>query len=341
MTSDREKLRRWLDERGIAPGAELSLVAIGEGHSNPTFALDRGERQLVLRRPPSGQLAPSAHDVLREAAWISALGSLGARVPEVVSTCESHDVIGVPFFVMERIEGHVPVDSLPPAIDEPAARRAVALEYIDALVELHAVPVNSPGLDRFRRPGSYLDRQMQRFARLWERNRTREIEGMERLHAWLLANRPVDERVAVVHGDARIGNAIFTATEPVRLLALLDWEMAAIGDPLADLGYMLGIWPEAEEEDDPLLVVGQLSRRPGFPTRAELVDHYAAASGRDVKAIRFYEVLALWKAIVLMEGNYSRWLRGETDNDFLATYEHGLARISARAERLCAEAVTG
>jgi len=336
---DRERLGSWLDQQGIAPGEPIVLAPVGEGHSNPTFTLDRGDRTLVLRRRPAGNVHPSAHDVLREAAWMSALAPLGVRVPEIVAACDDDSVLGVDFFVMERLVGHVPVDSLPPVLDTPEQRRALAFEYVDALVELHAVPVDAPALERFRRPGSYLDRQLRRFAELWEKNRTREIPGMDRIEACLLANRPAEEGVAVVHGDARIGNAIFSETTPVRLVGLFDWEMAAVGDPLADLGYMLGIWPEAGEPEDPLLIVGRLSRRPGFPTRDELVDHYARRSGRDVSQIRFYEVLALWKAIVIMEGNYKRWLAGGIDNDFFATYEDGLAQIAARAEELCAEVV--
>jgi aminoglycoside phosphotransferase (APT) family kinase protein len=338
---ERERLSSWLDERGIAPGEDLHLEPIGDGHSNPTFALDRGERRLVLRRPPSGPVAPSAHDVLREAAWMTALAPFGVRVPEIVATCEDDAVLGVPFFVMERLDGCVPVDSLPAAIDNPRGRRELAFEYIDALVELHSVPIDAPAFERFRRPGSYVERQLRRFGDLWQKNRTREIAGMERIETWLLANKPRNDAVAVVHGDARIGNAIFTETEPVKLTGLFDWEMAAIGDPLADLGYMLGIWPEPEDPDDPLLVVGQLSRRPGFPARDELVARYAEVSERDVSAIRFYEVLALWKSIVLMEGNYARWRRGGIDNDFFATYEDGLPRIATRAEALWAEPVGG
>jgi aminoglycoside phosphotransferase (APT) family kinase protein len=336
MAAEVDRLARWLDGRGISPGAELELSPIGDGHSNLTYALSRGDQRCILRRPPAGPVAPTAHDVLREAAWMSALGGLGVRVPNVLAACEDDAVIGAPFFIMERLDGHVPVDSLPAEIDNPADRRALAFEYIDALVELHAVDVDSPSLARFRRSGSYLNRQLDRFSQLWERNRTREIPGMDALFAWLGANRPENEDVAVVHGDARIGNAMFTADSPVRLVALFDWEMAAIGDPLADIGYMLGIWPEPGEEDDPLLVVGQLSRRPGFPTRAELIGRYAESSGRDLGQIRFYEVLALWKSIVLMEGNYARWRRGGIDNDFFATYEQGLPLIAARAGRIAA-----
>ena len=332
-------LASWLDEQGVVPGEDLELTPIGDGHSNLTYELTRGGESFVLRRPPEGPVAPSAHNVLREAAWMTALGPLGVRVPEVIATCEDESVVGASFFVMEKIEGHVPVDSLPAAIDDPEGRRQLALEYIDALVELHAVDTDAPGVADFKRPGSYVDRQLERFAQIWERNKTREIDGMDRISDWLHKNRPEHADLAVVHGDARIGNAIFTETKPVQLSGLFDWELAAVGDPLADLGYMLGIWPEPDDDDDPLLVVGQLSRREGFPSRAELVARYAEQSGRATDDIRFYEVLALWKAIVIMEGNYGRWKRGGIDNDFFATYEDGLPQIAARAEQLGAEPV--
>ena len=206
---------------------------------------------------------------------------------------------------------------------------------MDALVDLHNQPIDTPELERFRRPGSYLDRQLTRFTDLWRRNQTRVIEDLDVVTDWLAVNRPTHSAEGVVHGDARPANAVFRARgDGVQLVGLLDWELAAIGDPLADVGYLLATWAEADDPDDPLLEVSRLTRKPGFPARAELASRYARRSGRAVVDLRFYEALALWKAVIVMEGNYRRYLDGTAPNPFFATYRDGLPLIAHRALEL-------
>jgi aminoglycoside phosphotransferase (APT) family kinase protein len=293
----------------------------------------------VLRRAPHGPLAPSTHDVLREAAWMRALRPAGIPVPVVVDGSDDPAIVGTPFFVMELVEGFVPgpgSGAIPEAVDQPDGRRSIVEAFVDALAALHRVPADLPGLARFHRPGNYLERQIERFSGLWERNRTRSLPDVDDLTGWLRSNIPATLRVGVVHGDARPGNAVFRprADGRAELVGLLDWEMAAIGDPLADVGYLLATWAEGTDPHDPLFDVSIWTRAPGYPTREEIATRYAELTGTSMAELRFYVVLALWKAVILMEGNLRRYLDGQADNPYFETYVDGLPPIADRGRRL-------
>ena len=322
-----EPLIEFLGGAGLEAPADLSATPIGDGHSNVTFALSTG---VVLRRPPRGPLPPSAHDVLREARLLRALGATAVRSPEVLAVCEDPGVIGAPFYVMERIAGDVITDSVPPALDSPEQHGRIAEELIDALVELHATDWEGAGLGGFGKPTGYLERQLRRFNGLWEHNRTRELPEFEQVGGWLASRIPESPPATIVHGDYRLGNTMFAAGAPARLIAIFDWEMATIGDPLADVGYMLMQWTEPGD------VLGKfnlnnVTLRPGFPTRAELTARYEERSGRSVQALDWYVTLALWKAVVFMEGNYKRALAGSTDDPYLKSFGEGVIEIADRA----------
>jgi aminoglycoside phosphotransferase (APT) family kinase protein len=322
-----DPLRAFLDHNGLEGPAELTADAIGDGHSCVTFALSTG---VVLRRPPRGPLPPSAHDVLREARLLEALAGTRVRVPAVLAVCSDPEVIGAPFYVMERIDGAVITDSIPEPLDNPAGRRAIADELIDAMVELHAVDWTEIGLDGFGKPTGYLERQLRRFGGLWEHNRTRDLPAVEQVGAWLAANKPESPPATVVHGDYRLGNAMFAAQAPARLIALFDWEMATIGDPLADLGYLMIHWFQADDETA-RFNLQSVTRQPGFPTRQELIARYEELSGRSMGALDWYVALALWKAVVFMEGNYKRALDGSTDDPYLKSFGEGVVELADRA----------
>src|SRR5947209_1632185 len=234
-----EPLMAFLTENGLEAPEDLSAEPVGEGHSNVTFMLSTG---VVLRRPPRGPLPPSAHDVLREARLLQALTSTPVRVPGVLAVCEDPVVIGSPFYVMKRMEGEVMTDTMPGPLDNPQERDRIADQLIDSLVELHAVDWRAVGLEGFGRPTGYLDRQLRRFIGLWEHNRTRELPEVEQLAGWLSDNMPQSPPATIVHGDYRLGNTMFAAEAPARLVAIFDWEMATVGDPLADLGYTVTHW---------------------------------------------------------------------------------------------------
>jgi aminoglycoside phosphotransferase (APT) family kinase protein len=329
-----EPLQLFLDRHEIGEGP-IEPAPIGEGHSNVTYLIKRGETEVVLRRPPRGPLPPSAHDVLREARLLRALSPTPARVPKVLAVCDQPELIGCPFYVMERVEGEVIVGEVPEPLDSPRQRRAIADELIDALVEIHAVDWRAAGLEGFGKPSGYLERQVRRFSGLWEINRTREIAAVERVARWLADQMPSSGPSTIVHGDYRLGNTMFAAAPPARLVAVLDWEMATIGDPLADVGYMCMFWAEDQDPDDSLRQqVGQVTRREGFPSRAELIERYEQRSGRNMRDLRWYTVLALWKATVFMEGNYKRAVAGSTDDPHLKAFGDGVIELARQAEKL-------
>ncbi|MBV9421528.1 MAG: phosphotransferase family protein [Solirubrobacterales bacterium] len=322
-----DPLRDFLNAHGLDAPLELTATPIGEGHSNVTFALSTG---VVVRRPPRGPLPPSAHDVSREARLLSALEHTPVRVPKVLAACDDLEVIGAPFYVMERVSGEVITDSMPEALDTPAQRDRIADELIDALVELHSVDWTRVGLEGFGKPTGYLERQLRRFTGLWEHNRTREVPEVEEVGRWLAANLPDSPPATIVHGDYRLGNTMFAVTAPAHLVAIFDWEMATIGDPLADVGYMMIHWTQAGDR------VGKFNLHsvttlPGFPTREELIVRYDDRAGRPVQALDWYVTLALWKAVVFMEGNYKRAVVGSTDDPYLKSFGDGVLELAQRA----------
>ncbi len=322
-----EPLREFLSQSGLAAPAGLSASAIGEGHSNVTFGLSTG---VVLRRPPRGPLPPSAHDVLREARLLGALASTAVRAPGVLAVCEDPAVIGAPFYVMEQVQGEVITATMPAALDTPAERKRTANELIEALVELHAVDWTTIGLEGFGKPTGYLERQLRRFTGLWEHNRTRELEQVEQVGTWLAENLPSSPPATIVHGDYRLGNTMFQASPPARLISILDWEMATIGDPLADVGYMMIYWTQTDD-DASKFNLQSVTKLPGFPNRQELVARYEESSGRSVGELNWYVTLALWKAVVFMEGNYKRAVSGSTDDPYLKTFGEGVVELAERA----------
>jgi len=327
-----EPLRAFLDEHGIGSG-DIEATPLGDGRSNVTYLLRRDGAEVVLRRPPRPPWPPSAHDVLREARLLRALAPAGVRVPEVLAVSEGEGVIGAPFYVMERLEGHVVTDDLPTALDTPEERARMTEGLLQGLVEIHAVDPGAPGLDGFGRPTGYLERQLRRWTGLWEHNKTRELEDFDAAGAWLADHLPESPPSTVVHGDYRLGNVMFAERTPTHLVGVFDWEMATIGDPLSDLGYLLMTW---SEPDDPAwrFELAPVTRREGFPSRAQLVARYEELSGRAVPDVRPYVVLALWKATVFMEGNYRRALEGRTDDPYLKGFGDGVVELARRAREL-------
>jgi aminoglycoside phosphotransferase (APT) family kinase protein len=328
-----EPLLGFLTEAGLEAPDGLSASPIGDGHSNVTFVLSTG---VVLRRPPRGPLPPSAHDVLREARLLRALEATSVRAPRVLAQCADLDVIGAPFYVMELIEGEVITSAIPRVLDSDAEHERIAAELVDALVELHAVDWTTLDLEGFGRPTGYLERQLRRFGGLWEHNRTREVPEVVEVGRWLADHLPPEQPARIVHGDYRLGNVMFAAGAPARLTAIFDWEMATIGDPLADVGYMLSHW---RERDDPpsRFSLQVVTEGDGFPDRRGLVELYARRSGRPVEQLDWYIVLAVWKSVVFMEGNYRRAVSGATDDPYLKSFGEGVIELARRALQVTRE----
>ena len=305
-----DRVEGFLDAHGLGTGSVRAQRIGPGGGSNFSFLLERGGERYVLRRPPRPPLPPSAHDMVREARLQLALAPHGIRLAPILAVCDDGAVIGVPFYVMAYLDGHVVTEALPPGLEEPEARRRLGQELVDALVEIHAADATTPELVAFARPGSYLERQVRRFTQLWGLNATRELPVIDAVAARLARGLPEPLPDTVVHGDYRLGNLMVERRRPDRVQAVLDWEMGAIGDPRADLGYLLATYAEPGGAPSPLGIT-PVTAQDGFPTKTELVARYAERSGRAVGPLGWFEALALWKAAVFCEAIYGRYLRGE------------------------------
>ncbi len=338
---DERALEKYLAEHLPDGDAPLRAEKIQAGHSNETFLITRANEQWVLRRPPRGPLLPTAHDVLREYRVISALSRANFPVPRPLLACEDASVLGAPFYLMERVEGVVIRDQLPPAFDSRRDGAAITDEVIRTLVALHAIAYREIGLENLGKPEGYIARQVKRWMGQFDGARTREIPELDFVSHWLQSHQPPPQRATIVHGDYRLDNTLFAPKPPPRLRAVFDWEMSTLGDPLADLGYLLSFWREAGEPvlsplpDD----MGSITPLEGFLKRAEVAARYQELSGRQVNDLNFYMVLAIWKLAILLEGSYKRHLAGTTDDPFFARLDEGVPALARRARSLCESAL--
>jgi aminoglycoside phosphotransferase (APT) family kinase protein len=328
-----DRVERFLDANHLGEGP-LDAHRIGDGGgSNFTFLLERGDDRFVLRRPPRPPLPPSAHDMVREAGLQLAVRAAGfGRLAEILAVCDDASILGVPFYVMRYLDGHVVTQSLPAGLESEAARRRLGWDLVDTLVEIHAADVSVPALAAFVRPGSYSERQVRRFEQLWEVNRTRPIPDVDQVSLLLERGLPEPLPPTVVHGDFRLGNMMVARDEPTRIEAVLDWEMGAIGDPRADVGYLLATY---SEPNGPASALGSspVTASAGFPSRGELVARYAERSGRELGPLAWFEALALWKAAVFCEAIFGRYVRGElgAEDTRAALFEQGVPALAAAA----------
>jgi aminoglycoside phosphotransferase (APT) family kinase protein len=310
---DRERVSRFVLER--VPGATppVSFELISGGRSNLTFRVRAGAQVYALRRPPLGHVIATAHDMRREYRVLSALADTDVPVPRPLALCEDPGVGELPFYVMEFKDGVVLQDRVPEGFLRGAEDgRRVSQALVDTLARLHAVDFRAVGLTDFGRPDGYLARQVERWSKQWQANATGPLPEIDELLARLARALPESPPATIVHGDYRLGNMSLARNDPGRVVAIFDWEMATLGDPLADLGYTLIYWVEPGEQAAGGVEATAVSAQPGFYTRAELVEAYAKASGRNVSAIDFYQVLALTKLAVISEGIYKRFQLGKT-----------------------------
>jgi aminoglycoside phosphotransferase (APT) family kinase protein len=328
-----DRVADFLDAQGLGHGP-LRWQRIGDGQSNVTFRIQRGGLDLVLRRGPRPPLPPSTHDMIREARILRLLRPHGVPVPAVFAVCEDESLLGVPFYVMEWLDGTVITDQVPPQLDTLEQRQATSLATVTTLVQLHSVDVTDGPLRELGRPDGFLERQVRRFAELWDVNSTRSLPAVPQLAEWLTANLPTSQAASVVHGDYRLGNLMFDRVAPSTPVALLDWEMATTGDPLTDLGYLTATWTDPDTPPHPL-ELSPVTALPGFLRSHELAARYGDRTGRDLSSLPWYQTLALWKAAIFCEAIYSRWLRGERPDDttFGPTLEEGVPALLTAALR--------
>jgi len=322
-------LAAFLDAHGLGAGP-VEATPLGDGHSNVTYLIRREDRRWVLRRPPRPPFPASAHDVVREYRLLAACADAGLRMARPLAVCDDASVVGAPFYVMEYVDGVVLTTALPSALDSLAERRRIGEELTDALAEVHAVDWRSHGVDALAPVEGYLERQLRLFSRLWAQNKTREIPVVDRLAERLARRLPRSGPTTLVHGDFRLGNMMFRRTAPARLAAILDWEMATLGDPLADLGYLTATYAVPGDSDGPLVALGAVTATEGFPSREELVDRYETTTGRVIPALAWYEALAMWKAAIFLEGSYRRLLHGTTHDPFFEQLRTGVPELAER-----------
>lgn len=325
---DAPAVTAWFADHVPQAKPPLRFDRIAGGHSCLTFVVtdDAGER-FALRRPPLAHVLATAHDVVREHRMMSALQDTGVPVPRALGVCTDDEVNGAPFYVMAYVEGvvlHNAADAMA-GLASDEARRHAADSLVDALIVLHTVDVDEVGLGDFARRTGYLDRQLKRWAAQWKSSKTRELPGMDRLHAWLVEQRPSEPRSGIIHGDYRLGNLVHAPDGTV--LAILDWELCTLGDPLADVSYLLRSWvdtPGAAPELAPA------SSAPGFPSRDEVAARYAAGMGMHLDDLRYWMAFNAWRSAAICEGVYRRYLDGD-----MGTPPPGFERYQQMVEEAC------
>lgn len=291
----------------------LRARLIEGGRSNLTYVVSDGSHEWVLRRPPLGHVLPTAHDMSREFRVLDALRSTDVPVPKPVTLCRDPSVTGAPFYVMEKVEGRVIRDAHDAAsLDEDAARRASAA-LVEVLARIHSVDYEAAGLADWGRPEGYLERQVRRWGKQWEASKTRPLPGLAEVASWLESSIPSGAGAAIVHGDYRLDNVMLHPSDSRRIVAVFDWEMSTLGDPLADLGLLLVYWNEPGDEARAAVPVARgVTDRPGFFRRREVAEAYGRATGRGLQALEFYVVLAYFKLAIVLEGIHTRHTMGMT-----------------------------
>jgi aminoglycoside phosphotransferase (APT) family kinase protein len=349
-----------IDESGpIRSGEELDILAVDAflkrldsglsgvpvisqfpgGASNLTYLVRYDNRELVLRRPPFGHKAKSAHDMGREARIMSALKAHYPYVPEVLAYCEDAAVLGAEFYVMERIRGLIPRQDLPEGLELSAPdTRQLCLNVLDKLIELHQVDWQAVGLESLGKGDGYVQRQIFGWSDRYRKARTENAVDFESVMAWLAANMPLkDSATCVIHNDFRFDNVVLDPEHPMSVIGVLDWEMATLGDPLMDLGNSLAYWVQADDDETYQRMRRQPTHLPGMLTRREAIDYYASHTGRQVDDITFYLIYGLFRLAVIVQQIYYRYHHGQTTNPAFKGFIHITNYLEQRCLKLIEE----
>jgi len=335
---DAGALRAWLVGHvpDLAGSTEpLAVEQFPGGHSNLTYLVRSGARELVLRRPPFGSQVKTAHDMGREHLVLSRLWTVYPKAPRAFAGCDDPAVIGAPFYVMERVNGVIlRHQKLPPGVElPPATMRRLSEAAVDGLAELHAVDAAAAGLGDLGRPQGYVERQVTGWHGRWQKARTDDVPEVDRAFAWLAGHLPRESGAALIHNDYKYDNLVLAADDLTRIAAVLDWEMATLGDPLMDLGTSLGYWMNADDEPGLRALPAGPTTLPGNLTRAEVAERYAARSGRDVSQILFYYAYGLLKIAVIAQQIYFRYKQGLTHDERFAGMIHAVRLLGRQAAR--------
>lgn len=334
----REKLAAMSGPR-FDDAAPMTVEQFPGGHSNLTYLLRFGDQEFVMRRPPFGPVPPKAHDMAREYHLLAAVHAVFSLAPRPFMLCEDASVIGSVFYIMERRHGLVIRYNEPPQLaNRPVERRRVSVALVDALADLHAVDVKAHGLATLGKPAGFVERQVRGWSERWQGSQTSELPEMDMLAAWLAERLPPDPpRPTLVHGDFKLDNVMLDARDLGRVVAVFDWEMSAIGDPLVDMGILLCYWvhTSAVPQHD---AVTSVTHRDGWFTRAEILAHYGARTGLDLTNVTFYEVFAVFKLAVVLQQIFYRYHRGQTDDARFADLDKRVAWLARTAAALAGKA---
>jgi aminoglycoside phosphotransferase (APT) family kinase protein len=314
---------------------QMDVEQFPGGHSNLTYLFRLGGVELVLRRPPFGPVPASAHDMAREYRWLDALNPIFPLAPRPFLLCDDPSVAGATFYVMERRRGRVLRDAEPPGLrDQPAMRRAVSQCIVDTLVALHAIDATLPRIAALGKPQGFVERQVRGWTERWNRSRIGDVADMEVCARWLIDHLPPEPgRPAVVHGDFKLDNVMLSRDRIDQVVAVFDWEMTALGDPLIDVGILLAYWTAVVAGGHPA-AAEPVTARDGWYSRDQIVERYAQQSGRDVSAMRFYEIFALFKVAVIVQQIFYRYRHGQTDDPRFARFDARVVSLAGRARSL-------
>jgi aminoglycoside phosphotransferase (APT) family kinase protein len=328
---DVDALATWLRSREPGLDGQPELFQFGRGYSNLTYLVRFGERELVVRRAPPGVNIKSAHDMGREFRILRALAPTWAKAPRPIAHCEDATVIGTPFYVMDRVRGVILRARVPEGLvlDPPTMRR-LSEATCDTLAEIHTLDWRAAGLADLGKPDGYVERQVRGWAERWRKARTDDVPQIEKLGAWLEEHRPPESGATLVHNDFKYDNVVL-APDLTKVVAVLDWEMATIGDPLMDLGTAVGYWIEPNDPPVFQVMVFGPTNLPGNLTRLEFVERWSRATGRDASNVLFYYAFALFKLAVVAQQLYKRWVDGLTKEDRYGVMLEGVRALGFAA----------
>jgi aminoglycoside phosphotransferase (APT) family kinase protein len=327
-----------LDARALAQFLGWDEVRVSQfpsGHSNLTYLVEGGGKQLVLRRPPFGakSVGKTAHDMGREYRILSRLNAVYPPAPKPVAYTEDTAIIGAPFYVMERIVGVILRRDPPAGLLPPETAHALGEAFIDNLATLHGLDYAAAGLGELGKPDGYIQRQVSGWAERYRKARTDDIPNMEFLEKWLVDNMPKESGAALIHNDYKYDNLVLAADDLTRIIGVLDWEMSTVGDPLMDLGTALSYWVHADDPPDLQAVRMCATHLPGSLTRGELLSRYRERTGRDIPNIVFYYCFALFKSCGVVQQIYWRYKQGLTHDERFGAMIHAVHALSATAVR--------
>ncbi|HUS09360.1 MAG TPA: phosphotransferase family protein [Pyrinomonadaceae bacterium] len=321
------------------PKAAIEITQFPGGHSNLTYLISYGSREFVLRRPPLGPVAPTAHDMPREYKLLSVINPYFPLAPKPVLLCDDSSIIGAPFYLMERRRGLiVRLKVLEQIGEDQVLRRRLSENVVDTLVALHAVDIETTGIAQIGKPVGFVSRQVRGWADRWQRSKTGELAEMDQVIEWLITRIPsdTDSDATIVHNDFKLDNIMLDNEDPTRVIAVLDWEMCTVGDPLIDVGLLLSYWTMkgADNKRDPNSSLRAVTNGPGWLTREEIIERYEARTGRDLSRIVFYETFARFKVAVVIQQIYFRYVRGQTRDERFHNFDQLVRELTRDALEL-------